>query len=240
MFLIKRYKIRSYEMGLYFRDREFRGMLEKGTHWFIDPLGKVAVDIVSRRETWLVHEKLDLIVKSGALGRPRRGPGPQGLRAGPRLDRQPVHARSGRRTVRVLDGPEEGRRRGPRRAEGALRARPVQGDRPLGDGRSGYLDVCTVKRDCAGVLFIDGRFVDMLAPGEYAFWKGPAEALVVEVDLRETMVDVGGQEIMTADKVTLRLNAVVTYKVVNPRQAVSQTDDSVRHSIAKRSLCCGA
>jgi regulator of protease activity HflC (stomatin/prohibitin superfamily) len=87
------------------------------------------------------------------------------------------------------------------------------------------LDVCTVKRDCAGVLFIDGRFVDMLAPGEYAFWKGPAEALVVEVDLRETMVDVGGQEIMTADKVTLRLNAVVTYKVVNPRQAVSQTDD---------------
>ena len=87
------------------------------------------------------------------------------------------------------------------------------------------LDVCTVKRNCAGVLFIDGRFVDMLAPGEYAFWKGPAEALVVEVDLRETMVDVGGQEIMTADKVTLRLNAVVTYKVVNPRQAVSQTDD---------------
>src|SRR5580693_4357780 len=68
MFLIKRYKIRSYEMGLYFRDREFRGILEKGTHWFIDPLGKVKVDIVSRRETWLVHEKLDLIVKSGALG----------------------------------------------------------------------------------------------------------------------------------------------------------------------------
>src|ERR1700678_2852831 len=68
MYPIKRYKVRSYEMGLYFRDREFRGVLEKGTHWFVDPLRRVAVDIVSRRATWLVHEKLDLIVKSGALG----------------------------------------------------------------------------------------------------------------------------------------------------------------------------
>ena len=39
------------------------------------------------------------------------------------------------------------------------------------------------------------------------------------------MVDVSGQEIMTADKVTLRLNAVVTYKIVDARKAVSQTDD---------------
>ena len=82
-----------------------------------------------------------------------------------------------------------------------------------------------MQRDQVGVLFVDGRFVDTLAPGEYAFWKGPADARVVEVDLRETMVDVGGQEIMTADKVTLRLNAVVTYKVADARKAVSQTDD---------------
>ena len=87
------------------------------------------------------------------------------------------------------------------------------------------LDICTVLRDRVGVLFINGRYVDTLAPGEYAFWKGPAEALVVEVDQRETMIDVSGQEIMTADKVTLRLNAVVTYKIVDARKAVSQTDD---------------
>jgi regulator of protease activity HflC (stomatin/prohibitin superfamily) len=87
------------------------------------------------------------------------------------------------------------------------------------------LDLCAVQRDHVGVLFVEGRYVDTLAPGEYAFWKGPADARVVEVDLRETMVDVGGQEIMTADKVTLRLNAVVTYKIADARRAVSQTDD---------------
>ena len=31
------------------------------------------------------------------------------------------------------------------------------------------LDVCTVHRVHVGVLFIDGRYVDTLAPGEYAF-----------------------------------------------------------------------
>ena len=73
---------------------------------------------------------------------------------------------------------------------------------------SRLLDVCTVARDCAGVLFIDGKYVDTLAPGLYAFWRDMAEAKVVQVDLRETMVDVSGQEIMTADKVTLRMNAL--------------------------------
>jgi regulator of protease activity HflC (stomatin/prohibitin superfamily) len=87
------------------------------------------------------------------------------------------------------------------------------------------LDVCTVARHGVGVLFIDGSFVDTLSPGLYAFWKGQSDSRVVEVDTRETMVDVGGQDIMTADKVTLRLNAVVTYRVVDARKAVTATDD---------------
>src|SRR5215475_7285546 len=67
MIVFKRFKVRSYEMGLLFRDGEFQGLLATGTHWFFDPLGKVRVDVVSQRDPWLVHEKLDLIVKSRAL-----------------------------------------------------------------------------------------------------------------------------------------------------------------------------
>jgi regulator of protease activity HflC (stomatin/prohibitin superfamily) len=44
--------------------------------------------------------------------------------------------------------------------------------------------------------------------------------------MRALMMDVAGQEIMTADKVTLRLNALVTYRVVDPRLWVSASDDS--------------
>ena len=50
MFFFNRYKIRSYEMGLLFRDGEFHGLLAAGTHWFFDPLGKVRVDVVSQRD----------------------------------------------------------------------------------------------------------------------------------------------------------------------------------------------
>ena len=67
MFFFHRHKIRSYEMGLLFRDKEFKGLLGAGTLWFFDQLGKVQVAVVSQRDPWLVSDKLDLIVKSGAL-----------------------------------------------------------------------------------------------------------------------------------------------------------------------------
>jgi len=76
------------------------------------------------------------------------------------------------------------------------------------------------------VLFLDGAIIDTLPPGRYAFWKGVADARVVEVDLRESALEVGGQEIMTSDKVTLRLNAVVTYRVEDARKAVCTSDDA--------------
>ncbi len=63
MFVIKTVKIRSYEMGLHFRDGEFKGLLGTGRHWFFDPLGKVKVEVVSQRAPWLAHEKLDVIVR---------------------------------------------------------------------------------------------------------------------------------------------------------------------------------
>lgn len=224
MLFLKRYKIRSYEMGLLFRDGEFRGLIETGARWFFDPLGKIRVDVVSQREPWLVHDKLDLVVKSGVL-----------------KDRAVVldlkdHERAlvwienrfshllpaglyaywtGQKTVRV----EVVDARNVRFEHNELKviARSPMAQR--------VFDVCTVQRDHVGVLFIDGRYIDTLASGLYAFWKGQSDAKVIEIDLRETMVDVGGQEIMTADKVTLRLNAVVTYKIVDARKAVSQTDD---------------
>ncbi len=224
MFLLKRIKIRSYEMGLYFRDGEFRGLLAPGKHWFVDPLLRVRVEVVSQRSPWLTHEKLDVIAKSGAL-RDRavvldlkdferalvwiEGRFSHVLPAG-------LYAYwTGQKSVRVE----------------VVDARKVRFEHPdlkvivrsaMSDR---VLDVCTVARHGVGVLFIDGSFVDTLSPGLYAFWKGQSDSRVVEVDTRETMVDVGGQDIMTADKVTLRLNAVVTYRVVDARKAVTATDD---------------
>lgn len=223
MFL-KRTKIRSYEMGLYFRDREFRGVLEAGTHWFLDLLGRAQVDVVSRRDPWIVHEKLDLIVKSGALGDRavvldlkdhQRGlvwiegrfshillPGLYAYWAGQKDVR-----------VEIVDVRQVRFEHADLKVITRCRTAAVA------------LDVCAVERHHVGVLFQDGAYVQTLTPGLYAFWKGAADARVVEVDLREATADVSGQEIMTADKVTLRLNAVVTYRIADAHKAVSAADD---------------
>src|SRR5207247_3714854 len=79
------------------------------------------------------------------------------------------------------------------------------------------LDCYAVEKDHLGVLFEDGKYVETLAPGRYAFWENVAKVSVVPVDMRETMLDVAGQEIMTADKVTLRMNAVITFRVADAK-----------------------
>jgi len=224
MTLLKYVKIRSYEMGLVFRDREFKGLLATGTHWLLDLLGKTRVEIVSQRAPWLVHEQLDMIVKSGALtGRALVLDLKDHERALVWIDGRFSHILppgqhaywTGQREVRVE----------------IVDSRQVRFDHKdlsvivRSQGAKLALDICNVERDRVGVLFIDGRYVDTLSPGQYAFWKGPADARVVEVDQRETTADVSGQEIMTADKVTLRVNANVTYRIVDARKAVSSSDD---------------
>ena len=224
MYPMKTYKIRSYEAGLLFLEGEFHGVLTAGTHRFFDPLNRVRVDVVSRRDPWLVHDQLDLIVKSGALS--DRGAVvdlKDHERALVWIEKRFSHVLpaglyvywTGQKDVRVeiVDA------RNVRFEHDELKA-IVQSSMA-----AQVLDVVTVKREHAGVLFVDGHYVDTLVPGLYAFWKGQADARVVEVDLRETTVDVSGQDIMTSDKVTLRVNALVTWKIVDARKTVTQTDD---------------
>jgi hypothetical protein len=67
MFIFKHIKINSYEIGLRFCEGEFKGLMPAGRYLIFDPLHKVRVEVVSLRDPWLVHEKLYMIVKSGAL-----------------------------------------------------------------------------------------------------------------------------------------------------------------------------
>ena len=248
MFLFQRYQIRRDEFGLHFDGGEFQGLLGPGTHWLFDPFGRVRVDVVSQREPWLAHEQLDAIVQSGVLAdRAVVLDLKDHERALVWIDGRFSHVLppglyaywTGYKDVRVelVDArqvrfvhPDLKVIAGCGRADDSLirehlrrLVRPIPPGSPLVQR---VLDICTVERNHAGVLFVDGDYADTLPPGLYAFWKGAADARVVEVDLRETTADIGGQEIMTADKVTLRVNAVVTYRIANARQAVSSTDDA--------------
>lgn len=71
-----------------------------------------------------------------------------------------------------------------------------------------------------GFLFYDQVFQRELSPGKYYFWKGPVSVAVKSVDGRQQQMDLIGQEIMTEDKVTLRLNFVCQYKIVHPLRSL--------------------
>ncbi|MBI3987936.1 MAG: slipin family protein, partial [Lentisphaerae bacterium] len=60
---------------------------------------------------------------------------------------------------------------------------------------------------------------------QYAAWMKVGKVKLYPIDVRESVLDVGGQDIMTSDKVTLRMNAVVTYRVVDTRKSVEQVSD---------------
>jgi regulator of protease activity HflC (stomatin/prohibitin superfamily) len=222
--ILKIIKVQTYEAGLYFRDGEFRGLLGPGRHWFFDPLGRVKVDVVSLRAPWLVHEKLDVIVKSGALeGRAKVLDLKDHERALVWINGRFSHVMPPGLgaywtthkdvQVEVVDA------RAVRFAHAELPV--ILQSATFGN----LLQIQIVPPGFAGPWFKDGSFVETLPPGRYAFWKYVAEVKLVPVDSREQILDVAGQEIMTADKVTLRLNALVTYRVTDARLAVSVVDD---------------
>lgn len=217
---MQRVTIRSFEKGLLFKNREFRKILEPGRHWCIDPTGQTKVDIVSTRDPWLVHSDLDLIVASGTLAAQAQvidlADNQRGLvwidnRFSEVLAPGRYAIWKGLKQVRleIVDAAQ------PRFAHPELRT--ILECASAAD----KLFTCTVAEGMVGVLFIDGMLKEVLPAGCHAFWHKTGKVEIKSVDTRESMLDVGGQEIMSRDKVSLRLNGQTTYKVIDPIRAVT-------------------
>lgn len=76
-----------------------------------------------------------------------------------------------------------------------------------------------------GLKFRDGRFVGVLEPGRYRLAWFLAKDRVEKVDLRLRTIALQAQEMMTLDKVTLRLTALVSLRVKDPVAAVLKVDN---------------
>jgi len=77
-----------------------------------------------------------------------------------------------------------------------------------------------------GVLFRLGRLVGQRGPGLFLII--PFVDRMVKVDLRVITMDVPSQEVITRDNVTVRVNAVVFFRVVTPEDSVVKVLDHVR------------
>ena len=76
-----------------------------------------------------------------------------------------------------------------------------------------------------GVLTVDGIVERLLDPGTYWFWQLGRKHVVKLIETRWQTHDVVGQELLTADRVTLRVNLTADYRVVDPLLAMRAVKD---------------
>jgi regulator of protease activity HflC (stomatin/prohibitin superfamily) len=72
-----------------------------------------------------------------------------------------------------------------------------------------------------GVLFRLGRLMDLKGPGLRLIIPFGIDRLV-KIDLRTVTLEVPPQEVITLDNVTIKVNAVIYFMVVDPRNAVTR------------------
>jgi regulator of protease activity HflC (stomatin/prohibitin superfamily) len=65
------------------------------------------------------------------------------------------------------------------------------------------------------VMYVDGKVHGLLEAGNHCFWKFGRDLKAEVVDTRLLVVEVAGQEILTRDKVTLRVNLTAGYRVAD-------------------------
>lgn len=76
-----------------------------------------------------------------------------------------------------------------------------------------------------GIVLTLGKYSGVKQPGLRIVWPGIQK--MARVDVRSTPIDVPKQEVITKDNVTVNIDAVVYFRVINPERAVLETTNYV-------------
>jgi len=235
---IKRVTIKKNERGLLLRNGDFERVLQPGTHWLFAGIDILRVELFALEQPAFTHGLADYLmakepeVVAADFVRVELTETQVGLCSenGVLVE---VLAPATRRlywkglvdvAVEVIDiaaSAEVAAAIAARLTQTQLRHRPVAG---LG----GVLQV-QVPEHGAGLLWVDGKVERLLTPGSYAFWRFNRNVSVDLVDLRLQAVEVAGQEILTRDKVGLRLNLSATWRYTDVLRAYTQLQKPADH-----------
>lgn len=128
----------------------------------------------------------------------------------------------------------------------AITAAPLRDDVRALAPASDYVET-TALHGTVALRYVDGVLDAELPPGRHAAWTTSHKVLFAVIELREKLLHVTGQEVMTKDKVTLRLNLSAQYRVVDAKRLATVARDpddvlylavqlSAREQIATRTL----
>jgi regulator of protease activity HflC (stomatin/prohibitin superfamily) len=85
----------------------------------------------------------------------------------------------------------------------------------------------TVREYQCGLLYRYGRFHRQVGPGKYWIFRYAAHLTIL--DLRRTLTVVPGQEILSADKVPVKISITCAFEITDPTTAVHAVDDYQMH-----------
>jgi regulator of protease activity HflC (stomatin/prohibitin superfamily) len=236
--MFKRVTVKKNERGLLLRNGDFQRVLQPGTHWLFAGMDQIEVQLFALEQPAFTHALADYLmarepaVVAAEFVRVELTENQVGLRSenGALVE---VLAPATRRLywkaqvdvqVEVFDitaSAEVPAAVAARLVQTQLRQRGVQ-------GLAGVLQV-QVPEHGAGMLWIDGKVERLLAPGSYAFWKFNRNVSVDPVDLRLQALEVTGQEILTKDKVALRLNLSATWRFTDVLKAYKELAKPADH-----------
>lgn len=233
MFWTKRVVIGDGERGLVYRNRRFERVLAPGVYRLFDPLGRTEITLHAANGGEYAGRDVDSLI--AALGATLAqtfvvadiGTAQVGLllRNGKLDEVLPPGTRKlfwrGAMAVEVL----------PLALDERLQ---VPGDvvrrlRQLGTLSKVALAM-DVPAESLGLVFVDGRLTQALPAGGYAFWNFQKNVATEVVDLRVQSVEVAGQELLTRDKVSLRVNLAASTRITDAvlaRTRVAKVGDFV-------------
>jgi len=238
MTMLKRVTVKKNERGLLLRNGDFERVLQPGTHWLFSPIDELRAEVFPMEQTAFSHGLAEYLmarepeVVAAEFVRVELGEEQVGLRTENGVLAE-VLAPATRRLywkgladvrVEVIDIAASAE------LPPALVARLVQTQlrQRAVTGLAGVLQV-QVPEHGAGLLWIDGQVDRLLPPGSYAFWKFNRNVSVDLVDLRLQALEVSGQEILTRDKVALRLNLSATWRFTDALQAYKALAKPAEH-----------
>ena len=230
--------VKKNERGLLLRNGDFERVLQPGAHWLFEAIDTLRVETFALEQTAFAHSLADYLmakepaVVAAEFVRVELTETQVGLRTenGVLVE---VLAPATRRLywkglvdvqVEVFDisaSAEVPAAVVARLLQTQMRQRAVA-------GLAGVLQVQVNEHD-VGVLWVNGKVERLLTPGAYAFWKFNRQVTVEAVDLRLQTLEVTGQEILTRDKVSLRLNLSATWRYTDVLKAYTQLAKPVDH-----------
>ena len=235
MIVMRKFIVKRNETGLLFKNGDFVRFLDSGTYRFLDPLRRNSVEVYDLSVPEFEHALTDLLIKQFAADVEAR------FNVEELTATQVALVRKNNRLAYVL--PPSTRTmfwKGlvdveakvidiadnftiePRVASELAYAN--QG--LLRDSALAAIYCKMVPEYQVGVLYVDGQPAPQtLAPGLHAYWKFNRNIRIELFDTRVQDMDVTGQEILTKDKVNLRINLSCSYRITDVTAATSKLSD---------------